>query len=221
MCVRKSLYKLAAILLLLGCALPASAGAAATSDSSTVSDPIPEDWSKAIFAGGCFWCMEQALDEVSGVKRTISGYTGGHVPDPTYHQVSGGGTGHREAVLVYYDPDIASYQDLLHDYWLNVDPTDAGGQFCDRGHSYTTAIWFFTKKQKQLATASKQQLANKPGAPGPIVTPILEAEPFYRAEDYHQNYYQKYPFRYHTYKFLCGRQGRLEELWGAAAGGSG
>lgn len=192
---------------------------AAESPTATASDK--DAWTKAIFAAGCFWCVEQAFDEVEGVKRTVSGYTGGHVTNPTYEQVSSGDTGHREAVLVYYDPDVATYKELLHNFWLNVDPTDDGGQFCDRGHSYTSAIYYFTDKQKRLAKASKQALTENPDAPSPIVTPIREAEPFYKAEEYHQNYYEKNPVRYHFYKFACGRADRLEELWEDKAGGVG
>ncbi|MDN5869562.1 MAG: peptide-methionine (S)-S-oxide reductase MsrA [Nitrococcus sp.] len=199
-------------------ALPAGAGG---TESTTANAPVKDEWSKAIFAAGCFWCVEQAFDEVEGVKRTVSGYTGGHVPDPTYEQVSSGGTGHREAVLVYYDPDVASYEELLKNFWLNVDPTDDGGQFCDRGNSYLSAIYYFTEKQERLAKASKQELIEDANAPEPIVTPILEAEPFYKAEAYHQNYYEKNPVRYHFYKYLCGRQNRLDELWGDRAGGVG
>lgn len=198
--------------------LSAGVGAA---ESTTANASAQDTWSKAIFAAGCFWCVEAAFDEVAGVKRTISGYTGGHVPNPTYEQVSSGGTGHREALLVYYDPDVASYKELLRNFWLNVDPTDDGGQFCDRGHSYTSAIYYFTDKQKRLAKASKQELINDPDAPEPIVTPIRAAEPFYKAEKYHQNYYKKNPVRYHFYKFACGRADRLEQLWGNKAGGVG
>lgn len=197
------------------------AASAVGAETRTAAAPVKEEWSKAIFAAGCFWCVEAAFDEVEGVKRTISGYTGGHVPDPTYEQVSSGGTGHREAVLVYYDPEVASYEELLRNFWLNVDPTDDGGQFCDRGSSYLSAIYYFTEKQMRLAKASKQALIEDPNAPEPIVTPILEAEPFYPAEQYHQNYYKKNPLRYHFYKFACGRHDRLVELWGDRAGGVG
>lgn len=208
---------LALVLALATLAVPATnAGETAKADA-----PTTQQWSRAIFAAGCFWCVEAAFDEVDGVKRTVSGYTGGHVPNPTYEQVSRGGTGHRESVLVYYDPDLVSYKALLQNFWLNVDPTDDGGQFCDRGHSYTSAIYYFTEKQKRLAKASKQAWLADPDAPKPIVTPIRAAEPFYKAETYHQNYYQKNPIRYHYYKFACGRADRLEELWGDRAGGVG
>lgn len=210
-----------AIYLIIALAVLALAACAADAESTTATVQNKSEWSKAIFSAGCFWCTEAAFDEVKGVKRTVSGYTGGHVPNPTYQQVSHGGTGHRESVLVYYDPDVATYKELLHNFWLNVDPTDDGGQFCDRGSSYTSAIYYFTKKQKGLAKASKQALIKDPDAPEPIVTPILPAEPFYKAEQYHQNYYKKNPLRYHFYKFACGRQDRLEELWGDRAGGAG
>lgn len=215
--------RLAACFAVLAAALPACTGGGdppAEGEGSAANPPAEEERAKAIFAAGCFWCVEQAFDEVPGVKRTVSGYTGGHVPDPSYEQVTQGGTGHREAVLVDYDPDRVSYRELLDDFWLNVDPTDDGGQFCDRGASYESAIFVFTEEQRRAAEASKEALEEDPDAPSPIVTPILEAGPFYEAEDYHQNYYQKNPLRYEYYKYACGRQARLEELWGEAAGGA-
>ncbi len=211
-------------LLALVVALPACAGdtnTTAEAKKATQDAAADQDLSKAIFAAGCFWCVEEAFDEVEGVVRTVSGYTGGHVPDPSYEQVTGGGTGHLEAVMVYYDPDVAAYQELLDDFWLNVDPTDDGGQFCDRGASYRSAIFYTGEKQQRLAQASKQAVMERPDAPFPMVTPILEAAEFYPAEEYHQNYYQKNPARYKYYKFACGRDARLEELWGGRAGGAG
>jgi peptide-methionine (S)-S-oxide reductase len=169
----------------------------------------------AIFAGGCFWCVEADFDKVPGVVETVSGYTGGTVEDPTYEQVSAEGTGHREAVRITFDPDQVSYKELLTAYWHSVDPTDAGGQFCDRGESYTTAIFVEDEAQRQAAEASKKEAARELGQE--IVTPIEDARPFYEAEDYHQGYYEKSPVRYRYYRWSCGRDQRIEELWGEAA----
>lgn len=168
----------------------------------------------ATFAGGCFWCMEPPFDELDGVSSTISGYTGGHVENPSYEQVSAGGTGHTEAMQVTYDPDVVSYETLLDVYWHNIDPLDAGGQFCDRGSSYRSAIFVHTPEQRELAEASKQSIAESGQLNGEIVTPIQEASTFYPAEEYHQNYYDKNPLRYRFYKWNCGREQRLEEVWG-------
>lgn len=171
----------------------------------------------AEFAGGCFWCMEHAFDQVPGVVETTSGYTGGHVKDPTYRQVSSGTTGHVESLRVGYDPNKIDYQQLLNHFWHNVDPTDAGGAFCDRGNQYRSAIWYLNDAQKKLADASKKALANNPNAPKPIVTEITQAGPFYPAEEYHQNYADKNPLRYKFYVTACGRYDRLDELWGDKA----
>ena len=169
----------------------------------------------AIFAGGCFWCVEADFDKVPGVVETVSGYTGGTVEDPTYEQVSAEDTGHREAVRITYDPDQVSYEELLTAFWHSVDPTDAGGQFCDRGESYTTAIFVENEEQRQMAEVSKEEARQELGQE--IVTSIEEAGPFYRAEDYHQDYYEKSPVRYRYYRWSCGRDERIEELWGEAA----
>ena len=168
----------------------------------------------ATFAGGCFWCMEEAFDAVPGVEATISGFTGGHVDDPGYEEVTTGRTGHVEAVNVFFDPDAVSYTDLLQTFWRNVDPADDGGQFCDRGHQYTSAIFVRNERQRSLAEASRRELE----ATRTIVTPILPATTFYPAEEYHQDYYTKNPVRYRFYKFNCGRKARLEEVWGEAGG---
>lgn len=172
----------------------------------------------ALFAGGCFWCMEEAFDKVDGVVETISGYTGGTVPDPTYEQVSAGGTGHVESVQVRYDPAKVSYAELLDTYWHNVDPFDAGGQFCDRGGSYHSVIFVATEKQERLAKKTKQQVADR--FKKPVATEIRPAGPFYPAEDYHQDYHDKNPLRYKFYKWNCGRAQRLEKVWGAPAASS-
>lgn len=187
-------------------------GVAGSAQSNAQSDD--ENQAIATFAGGCFWCMEPPFDELDGVSSTISGYTGGHVENPSYEQVSAGGTGHTEAMQVTYDPDVVSYETLLDVYWHNIDPLDAGGQFCDRGSSYRSAIFVHTPEQRELAEASKQSIAESGQLNGEIVTPIQEASTFYPAEEYHQNYYDKNPLRYRFYKWNCGREQRLEEVWG-------
>lgn len=169
---------------------------------------------KATFAGGCFWCVEEAFDKVKGVVATTSGYTGGQQPDPSYEEVSAGRTGHAESVEVLYDPQIVGYETLLQTFWHNIDPTTPDRQFCDRGHQYRSAIFYHTETQRRLAEASKQALVHSKPFKQPIVTEIVPASPFYPAEEYHQNFYQKNPIRYKFYKFNCGRAQRLEELWG-------
>lgn len=191
-----------------------SFAAAHAADDEDGQRPPVDDLATATFAAGCFWCVEEAFDKVDGVVDTTSGFTGGDVTDPSYEQVSAGGTGHTEAVRVRYDPDTVTYEALLDTFWHNVDPTDDGGQFCDRGSQYRSAIFVHDERQRRLARASKQALQENPDAPSPIVTPIEDAGPFYPAEDYHQNYHEKNPVRYHVYKKLCGRAARLEELWG-------
>lgn len=169
---------------------------------------------KATFAGGCFWCMEEALDHAPGVRLTLSGYTGGTLPNPTYEQVSAGHTGHAEAVQVTYDPARVSYAQLLDLFWRNVDPTVGDRQFCDVGNQYRPAIFYHNAKQKRLAEASKRKLEQS-GRFKRIAVQIVPAGEFYVAEDYHQDYYLKNPLRYKYYKFSCGRAQRLEELWGS------
>lgn len=184
-----------------------------------VPGPVPAaEPAVATFAGGCFWCMEPPYDKLEGVISTTSGYTGGHKENPTYGEVSAGGTGHYEALQVVYDPDRVSYQQLLVLFWHNVDPLDAGGQFCDRGDQYRTAIFVHDEEQRRLAEESKQELVQAGGLDKPIVTPILPAGPFYPAETYHQDYYEKNPLRYKFYRYSCGRDARLEALWGELAG---
>ena len=169
---------------------------------------------EAIFAGGCFWCVEHAFDEVEGVVATISGYTGGTVANPTYEQVSRGGTGHAEALKVVFDPKKTSYEKLLAVFWRNIDPTVKNRQFCDVGSQYRSAIFYLDETQKRLALDSLKALEkNKPFA-APIVTEITQAGPFYPAEEYHQDYHHKNPVRYTYYRYGCGRDNRLEELWG-------
>ncbi len=171
----------------------------------------------ATFAGGCFWCVESDFDYVPGVVSTTSGYTGGDLVDPTYKRVSAGGTGHREAVRIVYDPTKTSYAKLLDVFWRSVDPTDGGGQFCDRGESYETAIFANSSEQKRLAEESKRALETSAVLDRPIVTPIELAGLFYPAEGYHQDYYEKNPIRYNFYRYRCGRDDRIEDLWGAEA----
>jgi peptide-methionine (S)-S-oxide reductase len=170
----------------------------------------------ATFAGGCFWCMEPPYDELDGVIATISGYAGGTTVDPTYQEVSQGGTGHAEVVQVTYDPAKVTYEKLLEVFWRNVDPLDAGGQFCDRGDQYRTGIFVHDEEQRRLAEQSKQALEGRFDGQ-PIVTEIEEAGPFYPAEDYHQDYYEKNSIRYKFYRWNCGRDQRLAEVWGAEA----
>jgi peptide-methionine (S)-S-oxide reductase len=167
---------------------------------------------KAIFAGGCFWCMEEAFEKVPGVSSVISGYTGGHVDNPDYHQVSAGGTGHFEAVEVTYDPAQVSYADLLQDFWHNVDPFDPRGQFCDKGSQYLSAVFVANEAEKELAESTKAEVEKRFGMP--VTTQILPEQVFYPAEDYHQDFYKTNTAHYKFYKFGCGRVQRLEEIWG-------
>ncbi len=167
---------------------------------------------KAIFAGGCFWCMEKPFEQLDGVVSVTAGYTGGTSTDPTYENYAAGG--HVEAVEIIYDPARISYDRLLDVYWHQVNPTDPGGQFVDRGHQYTTAIFYLDKDQQQLAQASKAALEKRGVYDKPIVTPILAAGPFYRAESYHQDYYKKNPIRYEYYRHRSGRDQYLDRIWG-------
>lgn len=171
----------------------------------------------AIFAGGCFWCVESDFDKVPGVLKTISGYSGGHVPNVTYKQVVKGGTGHREVVKIVFDPAKVSYAKLLDVFWRSVDPTDKGGQFCDRGFSYSTAIYTTSDAQEKIAKASKAALSKTKPFKASLVTPIIKAGPFYDAEGYHQDYYQKNPVRYRYYRYSCGRDARVKAVWGKQA----
>jgi peptide-methionine (S)-S-oxide reductase len=195
-----------------------SAGAAQARDIRT-----------AIFAGGCFWCVEADFESVDGVIEAVSGYTGGDVVNPTYKQVSRGGTGHYEAAEITYDADIVSYEELMDVFWHSVDPIDAGGQFCDRGESYRTAVFYLDDDQKRIAEATKAAIDASGVLPKKIVTPILKAGPFYKAEDYHQGYYESSRLvltrfgpltkaaAYKRYREGCGRDKRLRELWGDEA----
>jgi methionine-S-sulfoxide reductase len=168
----------------------------------------------AIFAAGCFWCVEEAFEKVPGVVSVVSGYTGGKVANPSYEQVTTGRTGHYESVKVIFDPGKVSYQQLVDWFWRNVDPHDADGQFCDKGPHYRGAIFYMGDAQKKIAEDSKKALAG--GFKQPVVTEILPAGPFYDAENYHQDYYKKNPNRYQFYKYGCQRVQRLEQVWGKA-----
>ena len=174
----------------------------------------PEKTAEAVFAGGCFWCTESDFEKVPGVVEVISGYTGGRVANPTYEQVSAGGTGHVESVKVVYDPAKVSYEQLLQVFWHHVDPTDAGGQFVDRGSQYRSVIFYATDPERQKAEASKQELGASGRFGNPIVTEILPLGPFYPAEEYHQDYYKKNPIRYKFYRFQSGRDQFLKKVWG-------
>lgn len=178
--------------------------------------PAAPQLAKATFAGGCFWCMQPPFDKVPGVVSTTVGYTGGHGANPTYEQVSAGGTGHAESIEVSYDPAKVSYQQLLDVFWHNVDPLTADAQFCDHGNQYRTAIFHHDAEQRRLAETSKEALEKSGRFHQPIVTQIVPAGPFYPAEDYHQSYYEKNPIRYKFYRYRCGRDRRLEQLWGEA-----
>lgn len=170
----------------------------------------------ATFAGGCFWCMEPPFDKLDGVISTVSGYAGGHLENPTYEQVSRGRTGHTEVVQVTFDPSRISYAALLAVYWRNSDPTVIDRQFCDRGSQYRPEIFYHSEKQRQLAEQSKSRLTATKRFESPVLTPITKMTMFYPAEQYHQDYYMKNPVRYKYYRYSCGRDDRLEELWGEA-----
>lgn len=171
----------------------------------------------AIFAGGCFWCVESDFQDLPGVQSAVSGYTGGHTKNPTYRKVTHGNTGHYEAVEITFDEKVISYDELLKHYWKNIDPLDNKGQFCDKGDSYLSAIFTQSKRQMRSAQNSKmdaqKKLLDNLDKPATIITPILEASTFYPAEDYHQDYYKVNPKRYKYYRWRCGRDDRLEELW--------
>ena len=171
----------------------------------------------AIFAGGCFWCVEADFDKVPGVVKTISGFSGGVTPNPTYKQMVTESTGHREVVQITFDPKKVTYAHLVDVLFHTVRPIDGGGQFCDRGHSYSTAIYATTPEQKKTAEAVKKKLQDSGVLKKPIVTPIEDAGPFFPAEEYHQDFYTKSPVRYKFYRFNCGRNARVQALWGENA----
>ena len=180
--------------------------------------PVGQQRAVATFAGGCFWCMQPPFDALKGVISTTAGYTGGQTKNPTYEQVSAGGTGHAESVQIVYDPKVVSYAQLLDVFWHNIDPITANRQFCDEGNQYRSAIFYHDEEQKRLAEQSKKALEQSGRFKQSIVTQIVPATEFYPAEDYHQGYYRKNPIRYKFYRYTCGRDARLKELWGEAAG---
>ena len=182
--------------------------------SPTASQANDGELKKATFAGGCFWCMEPPFDELDGVVSTTSGYTGGNEWRPTYEKVSAGVTGHAEAVEILYNPSKISYAQLLEVFWRNVDPLTPNRQFCDSGSQYRTAIFYHDEEQKRLARESKERLEQSGRFDDPIVTEINRARIFYPAEEYHQDYYTKNPLRYKLYRWGCGRDKRLEQVWG-------
>jgi len=173
---------------------------------------------KATFAGGCFWCMEPPFDKLDGVISTTAGYAGGREKDPTYKEVSSGKTGHAETVEIVYDPSRITYRELLDVFWRNIDPTQADGQFVDRGRQYRTAIFYHNEEQRKLAAATKRELKNSGRFEGEIVTEIVPAGEFYRAEEYHQDYYKKNPLRYKFYRYGSGRDQFLRKVWGEREG---
>jgi peptide-methionine (S)-S-oxide reductase len=203
---KRAMASLFALMGLVG-AFGARAGAAAPAAGQPLA--------RAAFAGGCFWCMVHPFDQIPGVVKVTSGYAGGHAQHPTYEEVSGGSTGHAESVEVVYDPAKVTYPKLLDAYWHNVDPFTPNAQFCDHGNQYRTAIFYATPEQKKLAEDSKAELQRR--FKEPIVTQIVPLTQFWPAEDYHQDYYKKNPLRYKFYRFNCGRDQRLKEVWGASA----
>ncbi len=197
-------------------ALAILAGPALTQTASPQAKPA-DGTEIATFAGGCFWCVESDFDKVEGVLSTVSGFMGGTTANPSYRQVTSGGTGHIEVVQITFDPKKVPYTKLVDYFWRHVDAYDAGGQFCDRGDSYVTAIFAHTPEQKKIAMASKEALEKSGPLKQPVVTTIRDAGPFTAAEEYHQDYYKKNPIRYNYYRAGCGRDARVEAIWGKKA----
>jgi peptide-methionine (S)-S-oxide reductase len=192
-------------------------GAAAPASPQAPTPAAKPATAKATFAGGCFWCVEEVYDKIPGVISTVSGYMGGHVKNPTYEQVSTARTGHAEVVQVEYDPSKVTYARLLEVFWRNIDPTQKDGQFCDHGPQYRSGIFYHNDEQKRLAEASRLNLSKNKPFKGEIVTEITKAADFYPAEGYHQDFHTKSPTRYKFYKSGCGRDARLQQLWGKPA----
>ena len=209
--------RLTVMLSVLAVGTMAVAFAVAAGASSDSDEPVPDDAAIATLAGGCFWCTEAAYQEMDGVYEVVSGYTGGPEVDPTYKQVASGQTGHAEAVEIYYDPERVGYDELLDLYWRLIDPTDADGQFVDRGQQYRAVIFYHDDEQRAVAEASRDALAASGRFDEPIVTRIEEAGPFYPAEEYHQDFYLKAPERYEPYKEGSGRDPYVAEYWGDEA----
>jgi len=195
---------------------PAVNGAAGNGKPKAAQPAVPSGAAIATFAGGCFWCMEPPFEKIAGVYSVTSGYTGGPQQDPSYEQVSSGGTGHAEAVRIVFDPSKVSYEKLLEVFWHNVDPTVRNRQFCDVGEQYRTGVFVHDAAQRKLAEASKAEVERSKKFPQPIVTPIEDAGPFWPAEEYHQDYYKKNAMHYRMYRSGCGRDARLKELWGSS-----
>ena len=195
-------------------ALACCVGAGAHAYAQTAKPGVPGATAKATFAGGCFWCMEPPYDKLPGVISTTSGYMGGKTKNPTYESISSGTTGHAEVVQVEYDPSKVSYATLLEVFWRNIDPTQRDAQFCDHGTQYRSGVFYHNDEQKKLAEASKAALQKNKPFKGDIVTEITAAPEFYRAEEYHQDFYKKNPTRYKIYRTGCGRDARLQALWG-------
>jgi peptide methionine sulfoxide reductase msrA/msrB len=203
------------LLCLAGCRVESELeGHASRSPAQGGAEPAPAGSSRATFAGGCFWCVEKPFEDVPGVSAVISGYTGGHLDDPTYAQVSSGGTGHTEAVQIHYDPSQVSYEDLLQIFWRQIDPTDGGGQFVDRGDQYRSEIFVHNSEQRVLAESSRAALEASGRYAAPIATGITDVSVYYPAEDYHQDFYIKSPERYHSYRAGSGRDRYLDRVWG-------
>ena len=207
---RQRLSTLLAAAVFLGGVVAVTTATEQTSETAQVSTGL----AKATFAGGCFWCMEPPFDQLDGVISTTSGYTGGERRQPTYQEVSAGQTRHAEAVEIVYDPSKVSYAQLLDVFWMNVDPLTRNRQFCDGGAQYRTAIFFHGDDQQRLARDTKQRIEDSGRFDQPVVTEIVEAGEFWAAEEYHQDYYVKNPIRYKFYRYGCGRDKRLDELWG-------
>jgi peptide methionine sulfoxide reductase msrA/msrB len=204
--------------LIVGIALAAAAVAVAISGTNGGKDRprivVDESLPVATFAGGCFWCVESGFEHVPGVVEAVSGYTGGRADNPTYSQVSSGATGHIESVRVHYDPTVITYEGLLAAFWRMIDPTDADGQFVDRGGQYTTAVFYHDEQQRLTAEKSRDALAATGRYAQPVLTPIREAGEFYAAEEYHQDYYKENPVRYNLYRYGSGRDQYLDRIWG-------
>jgi peptide-methionine (S)-S-oxide reductase len=213
--MRPVLLALASLLMLASCRAPEEAEAQPA--GSVVALPQGENLGMATFAAGCFWCVEPPFDIIPGVVSTTSGFTGGDVLNPTYDDVSAGGTGHTEAVQIVYDSTRVSYAELLDVFWRNVDPLTPNRQFCDVGSQYRSAIFYHGEQQRRLAEASLRALEQSGRFDQPIVTELVPASAFYRAEEYHQDFYKKDPVTYKRYRAGCGRDARLKELWGDPA----
>jgi len=179
-----------------------------------IANPAFAETRSTVLAGGCFWCVESDYEKLDGVIEVVSGYSGGHVDNPSYQQVSSGNTGHIEVARIDYDPAKISYDEILDYFWRHIDPTDNGGQFCDRGAHYRPAVFYANDEEKAIVQRSLDKLEKTKPFDAPIRVELIEAATFYPAEDYHQDYYKKNPIRYNYYRYACGRDARIEKLWG-------